>query len=183
VLREKCIPIDVFNEEVLELIQDLKDTCKVHKAHGLAAPQIGVTRRVFVTHTSGAEPMVFVNPEILNPEDPGTEMREGCLSFPGVEESVKRYGDLSIKALDEDGEEFTFSLVGLEAVAVQHENDHLDGRLLIDRVSSLKRRFLIKKVRKLTKPLPTQKAESAKHSKAAEARKERKRQRKHRKRA
>ena len=93
---------------------------------------------------------------------------------------VKRFGDISVKALGESGEEFIFSLDGLEAVAVQHENDHLDGILFIDHVSAIKRRFILKKVAKVTKK-PS--AKKAKPSPRAKARKERKRQKAHRRRA
>jgi peptide deformylase len=178
-LREKCTLVEDI-DEVKELIQDLKDTCRVYRAHGLAASQIGEARRIFVTHVLGAEPTVFINPEIVDTEDSGTKMKEGCLSFPGVDEIIERYGEITIKALNEDGEEFTLNLDGLEAVAVQHEYDHLDGILFIDHVSLFKRQYMLKKLKKLNKA-PKAKVQKTKPLNRDKARKERKRQKRHRK--
>lgn len=150
-LRQKAESVPEVNDDVRALVQDLKDTCRAYRANGLAAPQIGISSRVFVTQVNESEPTVFINPEIVNPEDHGFEMKEGCLSFPGVEEIITRFGDVTIRALDVNGVEFTLSLDGLEAVAVQHEYDHLDGVLFIDHVSSLKRRFMLKKLKKIMK--------------------------------
>lgn len=177
-LRQKCEPVeDVLDEEVIQLIQDLKDTCMVYRAHGLAAPQIGVNKRVFVTHLGTIEPTVFINPEIIDPEDPDTPLKEGCLSFPGVEAVVKRFGDVTIRALNEEGEEVTYALDGIEAVAVQHEYDHLDGVLFIDRVSALQKRMMLKKLAKVNR---VPKKAKPQPSKRAKARAERKRKTKHR---
>ena len=179
VLRTTCTSVDSVDESVLELVQDLKDTCKAKHAQGLAAPQLGDTRRVFVTLLDGAEPAVFINPVLSEKLDP-VKMNEGCLSFPGVEEVIPRFSDLVITALDESGESFTLSLDGIEAVAVQHEVDHLNGVLFIDHVSPLKRRIMVSRAAKhipkkgaTKRPVP---------SKRAAARQERKRQRTHKKR-
>jgi peptide deformylase len=151
-LRKQAEQVEEFdNEELQELIVDLRDTVLAYRAHGLAAPQLGINKRVFVIHTE-EEPKVFVNPRIVETE--GTrKMKEGCLSFPTVEEIVERAEEVTISAQNESGESFIAYCDELEAVAVQHEYDHLDGILFIDRVSNLKKRYMLKKLKKLTKKI------------------------------
>jgi len=149
-LRVVSEPVTDFeDEEFKTLVEDLKQTAMAYRAHGLAAPQIGVNKRVFVTHTGEAgEVKVFVNPEIL--ETHGKQKRnEGCLSFPGVTELLERAEEVVVKAFDEKGEEFTLSCDDLDATAILHETDHLDGVLFIERMSRLKKRFVMKKLNKM----------------------------------
>lgn len=149
-LREVSTPIEDFeSEEFKTLCEDLADTLHAHRAHGLAAIQIGVPKRVFIINgDQGVQ--FFVNPEYV--ETDGTvKWREGCLSFPGIEETIDRHEEVTMKAHDENGREFTVCMDELEAVAVQHEFDHLDGVLFIDKVSRLKKRFMLKKLKKRQK--------------------------------
>jgi peptide deformylase len=149
-LRKKAQTVEDFeDEEIAALVIDLQETCVAYQAQGLAAPQIGVDKRVFVINV-GNEFRTYINPEITERE--GTiESKEGCLSFPTINEVVKRSEDITIKAKNVVGEEFVVSADGVEAVAIQHENDHLDGVLFLDKVTPLKRRFALKKLAKLKK--------------------------------
>src|SRR5258708_31698331 len=118
---------------------------------GLAAPQIGVALRVFIVDTAGEdEPSalrVFINPEIVSREGKAV-WEEGCLSFPGVHEEIERAAKVTVRAINERGEDFELSVEGLLGVAVQHENDHLDGVLMIDHMGVLKRRLALRKLQK-----------------------------------
>ncbi len=151
VLEKKSVPIEDFeSKEFTTLIEDMKATCKGYRAEGLSAVQIGVHQRVFVVRMEDGEFKVFANPEITD-TDGKISNKEGCLSFPGVVEFVERAEDITVKAQDEFGEEFTVSADGMEAIAIQHENDHLDGILFIHKVSPLKRRMMLKKLAKMKK--------------------------------
>ena len=150
-LREEAKPVETFDQELKELVDDMAETMYAAPGVGLAATQIGVAKRVFVIDIAGEdEPSdlrVFVNPEFCEKE--GTQsFREGCLSFPGVSEDVERAATVTVKALDANGEPFELSADGLLAVAIQHENDHLDGKLMIDHLGVLKRRIVHRKMLK-----------------------------------
>lgn len=150
VLREKCTDIEDFtSEEFLALMQDLADTLAAYGAIGLAAPQIGVPRRVFVTNVDG-QIHYFINPKIIRKEGSITT-KEGCLSFPDVFERVERSAEVTIGAIDVDGREFRCELDGIDAVAAQHEYDHLEGVLYIDKVSILAKKMMLKKLSKFKK--------------------------------
>ena len=141
---------DLSSEECVQVVQDLKDTLVHTKAHGLAAPQIGVFLRAFASMDNNGKITVYLNPEIKEKEG-NVRWQEGCLSFPGVLEYIQRFECITIKAFNEDGEEFIHCLEDLEAIAAQHEYDHLDGVLFIDRVSKLKQRYMLKKLAKVKK--------------------------------
>ena len=150
-LREAAKPVAEITPEILNLIEDMAETMYDAPGCGLAANQIGVGLRIFVIDTAAEdEPSdlrVFINPEIL--ELDGQQVwEEGCLSFPGATEEIKRAEHVKVKALDRDGKEFTLEAEGLLAVAIQHENDHLNGVLMIDKLSALKKRMMSKKVEK-----------------------------------
>jgi peptide deformylase len=150
VLREKCTDIEDFaSEEFLTLMQDLADTLGAYGALGLAAPQIGVAKRVFVTNVEG-QLHYFINPTITRKEGSITT-KEGCLSFPATFERIERSSEVAIEAIDADGKEFTCELNGMDAVAAQHEYDHLDGVLFIDKVSILAKKMMLKKLGKFKK--------------------------------
>lgn len=146
ILKTVCEPVTALDESVDILIQDLIDTM-VASGHsvGVAAPQIGVTRRAVVVDVSksklGKENnhglLAMVNPEILEREGCST-MREGCMSVPDYTGNVSRAERVVVQFLDRDGREKVIQASGFEAVAIQHELDHLDGFLFLDRVSSLK---------------------------------------------
>jgi peptide deformylase len=149
-LRKEAQPVEDFeDEELASLVLDLQETCVAYRAQGLSAPQIGVDKRVFVINV-GDEFRTFINPEISDKD--GTVLgKEGCLSFPMISEIIERAEDITVTAKNVVGEEFVISADGLEAVAIQHENDHLDGVLFLDKVSPLKRRIALKKLSKLKK--------------------------------
>ena len=132
VLRKKCRNVDVINERILTLIEDMIDTMYDADGVGLAAPQVGILKRIFVIDLyDDYGPRVFINPEIL--EVGGSQIgEEGCLSVPGVSEEVERPNYVKVKALNEKGEEFILEAEELLARAICHENDHLNGVLFVD---------------------------------------------------
>ena len=145
-LRIPGQPVTEFGPELQELVEDMAETMYAAPGVGLAAPQIGVAQRVFIIDvaTDDDEPsdlMVFVNPEILDKEGECL-FDEGCLSFPGAREEIERFDHVRVRAKNQFGEEFELEADGLLAIAVQHENDHLDGKLMIDRLGVLRRRLL-----------------------------------------
>ena len=149
-LREKAKTVERFDAALQRLIDDMFDTMYAAPGVGLAATQIGVDQRVAVmdcaVEEGKREPMVLVNPQILDPSDP-EEVEEGCLSVPGVRDKLKRYRRLKLRALDRDGKPYEIEAEGLVAQCIQHEVDHLNGKLYIDYLSSLKRERLMKKMR------------------------------------
>jgi peptide deformylase len=150
-LREAAKPVEKITPEILELIENMAETMYDAPGCGLAANQVGVPLRIFVIDTAAEdEPSdlrVYINPEIL--ELDGVQVwEEGCLSFPGATEEIKRAERVKVRALDREGKEFTLEADGLLAVAIQHENDHLNGVLMIDKLSALKKRMMSKKVEK-----------------------------------
>jgi peptide deformylase len=132
VLRKKCREVDQIDERLLTLIEDMKETMYDADGVGLAAPQVGVLKRLFVVDI-GDGPLVFINPEII--ETSGSQIdEEGCLSLPGETEEVMRPNYVRARALNEKGEEFEIEGEELLARAILHEYDHLNGTLFIDRV-------------------------------------------------
>ncbi|HEX2730764.1 MAG TPA: peptide deformylase [Polyangiaceae bacterium] len=152
-LREVAKNVDVVDDSIRELIDDMAETMYDAPGCGLAANQIGVALRIFVVDTadedSPSDLRVFINPEIVDTAGFQT-WEEGCLSFPGVSEEIKRAQRLRVRALDRDGQPFELEADGLLAVAIQHENDHLNGVLMVDKFNALKRRMIGKKVAKAT---------------------------------
>jgi peptide deformylase len=146
VLREMCREVETIDDDVRALVDDLLETMYAEDGIGLAAPQIGVPLRVFVYDVRDDEldPGVLVNPRIVEATGKQKEV-EGCLSIPGLDEVVERSGQVVVEGLDRDGEPVRIEATGLLSRCLQHENDHLDGVLFIDRVSPLKRRMLLKK--------------------------------------
>jgi peptide deformylase len=150
-LREKALPVDACTPEIQALIDDMAETMYAAPGVGLAATQIGRPHRIFIIDIAAEdEPsnlIVFVNPEIV--ERQGDQIwSEGCLSFPGVTEDIKRAAKVRVRALDRQGEPFELEADGLLAVAVQHEHDHLEGVLMVDHVGPLKRRIISRKLQK-----------------------------------
>jgi peptide deformylase len=144
--REMCREVEAIDDDVRALVDDLLETMYAEDGIGLAAPQIGVPLRVFVYDVRDDEldPGVLVNPRIVEATGKQKEV-EGCLSIPGLDEVVERSGQVVVEGLDRDGEPVRIEATGLLSRCLQHENDHLDGVLFIDRVSPLKRRMLLKK--------------------------------------
>ena len=145
-LRDPGKEVEKFDDELHRLIDDMAETMYAAPGVGLAAPQIGVSKRLFIIDvaTGDDEPSdlrVFINPEILETEG-DTTFSEGCLSFPGLHEDIDRAERVRVRALDQNGEAFELEADGLLAIAIQHENDHLDGTLMIDHLSVLRRRMV-----------------------------------------
>ncbi len=134
-------PVDDFDADLASLVQDLVDTLHgTATGIGISAPQVGDLRRVLVMDLTNDRngPEVYVNPEILSRSTPGL-VEESCLSIPGVVGNVVRSTELRVRALDRHGAPFERALTGMHAVCLQHELDHLDGKLFIDRLSLLRR--------------------------------------------
>jgi peptide deformylase len=150
-LREVAQPVEAVTDEVRKLVEDMAETMYAAPGCGLAATQIGINQRIFVIDVAGEdEPSdlrVFINPEIMQTDGAQT-WNEGCLSFPGVSEEIKRAERVQVRALNERGERFELEADGLLAVAIQHETDHLNGVLMIDKLSALKRRMMGRKLAK-----------------------------------
>ncbi len=145
-LRNAGKPVERFDSELRALVDDMAETMYAAPGVGLAAPQIGVSQRIFIVDVAAGDDApsdlkVFINPEII--ERVGEVcFEEGCLSFPGIHEEVDRAERVRVRAQDINGDSFELEADGLLAIAVQHENDHLDGKLLVDRVSLLRRRLV-----------------------------------------
>lgn len=150
-LRQKASPVSVFDDALQRLIDDMFETMYDAPGVGLAATQVGVPLRLAVMDCSDdkarPEPMVIINPELSEPAE-RVEMEEGCLSVPGVGDKVQRFNRLKLRALDRQGQPFELLAEGLLAQAIQHEIDHLDGKLYIDYLSPMKRERIIKKLAK-----------------------------------
>lgn len=142
--------MDHVDDETRALVDDLVETMYAADGIGLAAPQIGVPVRVFVydVREEGVQPGALINPRIVDSTGRQREV-EGCLSIPGLSEVVERKGSVVIEALDRDGQLVRIEAEGTLSRVLQHEVDHLDGVLFIDRVSPLKRRMLLKKWSKM----------------------------------
>ena len=153
VLREEADEVAAFDPGLQALVRDMFDTMYHAEGIGLAAPQIGVSTRVVVLDLRREdvddEPVVLVNPRLAWVSPETAKQPEGCLSIPGLEEVVERPSEVVVEALDLEGQPLTIEASELFARALQHEIDHLDGILFLDRVSALKRRMLLKKWRKL----------------------------------
>jgi peptide deformylase len=148
-LRQVAQPVAAVDDDVRQLIDDMFETMYDAPGIGLAAVQVNEPRRVIVMDVTEdkTQPLAFVNPEIIAREGE-EEMDEGCLSVPGVFETVRRADRIRVRALDRDGQPFEMDADGLLAVCIQHEIDHLDGKLFVDYLSSLKRQRIRKKIEK-----------------------------------
>ena len=151
-LRQVCQPVAEVNAEIQQLVDDMVETMYAAPGIGLAAMQVNVAKRVIVIDISEEkdQPMCLINPEIIAAEGE-EEMQEGCLSVPGYYENVTRAEKIRVTALDREGEKLEFEADDLLAVCIQHEIDHLDGTLFIDRISKLKREMYKRKVKKWMK--------------------------------
>jgi peptide deformylase len=148
-LRTRAVPVTVFDETLTQLAADMLETMYVAPGIGLAATQVNVHRRLIVMDLSEQrnEPRIFVNPEILSRE--GVEVsEEGCLSVPQVFEDVERAARVRVRSQNLKGEVIEEDLEGLLAICLQHELDHLEGKLFVDYLSSLKRERIRRKLEK-----------------------------------
>jgi len=154
ILHAPAAEVRDINQGILKLIDDMVETMYAAPGIGLAAPQVGAPLRIFVIdlsmgHNAG-ELMTFINPTFVEREGMQTE-EEGCLSVPGFNATVARPLRAVVKGLDRDGREQVMEGKELMARALQHEMDHLDGMLFLDRVRGIKRELIVKKIRKLTR--------------------------------
>jgi peptide deformylase len=148
-LRNKAKPVAVVDDSIRRLIDDMFETMYQAPGIGLAATQVNVAKQVIVIDLSEEknQPLCLINPEILA-KDGEEQMEEGCLSVPGVYEPVTRAAQIRVRALDRTGKTFELEVDDLLAVCIQHEMDHLDGKLFVDYLSSLKRQRIRKKLEK-----------------------------------
>jgi len=148
-LRQLALPVETVDDGVRALVADMLETMYAAPGIGLAATQVNVQKRVIVMDVAEDknQPLVFINPTLLE-RDGESEMEEGCLSVPGYYEIVRRARRVRVSALDRDGEPFELDASGLLAVCVQHEMDHLDGKLFVDYLSALKRDRIRRKLEK-----------------------------------
>ena len=145
-LRKKAVPVEVVDDALRAFIDDMFETMYDAPGIGLAATQVDMHKRLLVTDVSSdcSAPYVLINPQILE-KDGVAVTEEGCLSVPGYFEEVERANHIRVAFLDRNGDEVEMEAEGLLAVCIQHEIDHLDGILFIDRISRLKRGMYVKK--------------------------------------
>lgn len=154
VLHDRAQAVDAVTPEIERLVDDMIETMYAAPGVGLAAPQVGVSLRIFVVDVSvGRDPsalMVMINPEFVARDGMQLE-EEGCLSVPGFNATVVRPARAVVKALNRAGVEHQIEGTGLLARAFQHEMDHLDGTLFVDRLRGIKRDLIVRKIRKMTR--------------------------------
>ena len=143
ILRQKASPIADIDGEVAKLAQDMLEAMKAGRGIGLAGPQIGLKSRIFVVQVDNDVPRVFINPSIIQTSSELAEYEEGCLSIPAMYADVVRPEMVRVQAWNERGRPFTIDAEGLLARVIQHEYDHLEGTLFIDRLSDVKRDRLV----------------------------------------
>jgi peptide deformylase len=144
VLRRETTPVGAVSDELRRLIDDMFETMYAAKGIGLAAPQVGRLERLAVVDVDDS-PIAIVNPEIVLSGGPTAKAEEGCLSIPEIYGDVERPAEITLRALDRDGKPFELAADGLLARCVQHEVDHLHGKIFIDYLSLLKRRSALAK--------------------------------------
>ncbi len=148
-LRKTAKPVEAVDDGVRQLVDDLLETMYAAKGIGLAATQVDVHRRVLVIDVSVErnQPLVLINPELLRAEGRGPG-EEGCLSVPDIYEKVPRASRIRVRALDREGAAFELDADGLLGVCIQHEMDHLEGKLFVDYLSELKRQLIRRRLEK-----------------------------------
>jgi peptide deformylase len=152
ILKQKAEPVTEFNEELKTIFSNMLETMYAASGLGLAATQVGILKRIITIDTGTIEsPKVLrlANPEIIESSREKQEFEEGCLSFPGIMEKIYRPAKIKVKAQDPDGKELIIEAEGLTAVALQHETDHLNGVVFINRMSPVKSMMLSKQLKEL----------------------------------
>ncbi len=154
-LHTVAAPVDRVDGEIRQLIKDMAETMYAAPGVGLAATQVNVHRRVIVIDVSEEHDQLktFINPELVATEGE-SECEEGCLSVPGIFEKVRRAERITVRALDANGEPFTLEAEGLLAVCIQHEMDHLEGKVFVEYLSRLKQQRILKKLKKQDQRAP-----------------------------
>ena len=156
-LREETVEVTEITDEIQSLYKDLCDTMVAYQGIGIASPQIGVAIKMFLIDASvalgdpasgdsGRPPVAFINPVVLGTSDELEKCDEGCLSFPGIYVPIERPLGARVRAMGLDGKMFELEGEGLLARAIQHENDHLTGKLMVDFVGPLKKRMIKRKL-------------------------------------
>src|SRR5713226_4110705 len=148
-LRKKAAPVAQVDDALRQFIDNLLDTMYAARGVGLAATQVDVHKRLIVLDVSEErdQPLVLINPELLKREGSGPG-EEGCLSLPGIYDKLSRATHIRVRALGRDGEPFELDAEGLLAVCIQHEMDHLEGKLFVDYLSELKRQLIRRRLEK-----------------------------------
>jgi peptide deformylase len=154
-LRKRSLPIDIDSAVASHIITDMHDTFRVLEGYGLAAPQIGIKYRVIIISPRSLginddESLLMLNP-VLTVSGDKQIVVEACFSVPHVSSNVERFSECTVSYISEQGQEQTLELTGFPAACLQHEVDHLDGILYVDRMSRLKRSLLLKKIGKIKK--------------------------------
>lgn len=153
VLRKKCTPVEKITPEIIQLLDDMLDTMYDHDGIGLAAPQVNQTCRVVVMDVEQGDdgsghPIKMINPEIIAKSDAKTILEEGCLSLPTMQVEVSRPAEVTVRYMNENGETVELQATDLLAKCIQHEIDHLDGVLIFDYLTSLKRDMVLRRYQK-----------------------------------
>lgn len=148
-LHKVAVKVEAVTDDTRKLIRNMAETMYAAPGVGLAATQVDVHQRILVADTSekSNQLMVFINPEIIS-KSGASELEEGCLSVPGIYEKVSRYENITVKALNEKGETFSLDASGLLSVCIQHEMDHLDGKVFVEYLSPLKLTRIKNKLKK-----------------------------------
>jgi peptide deformylase len=147
-LKQKAVKIDSFNSEIADLSDKMLEILIANKGIGLAGPQIGVMKRIFVVYAADNSKMVFINPSIIETSQKTYKFEEGCLSIPGIYANVIRSESIKVQAWNEKGRPFTLEADGLLARVILHEYDHLEGIIFLDRIPEFRRKKLIEKFEK-----------------------------------
>ena len=155
ILKKRCAPVEVVDDEIRTLMDDMLETMYVAPGVGLAAPQVSVHKRVIVVDTSRGDtdrsPIQMADPELIESSDNLAVYDEGCLSFPDQYAEVERPAKVRVRYLDYENEIQEIEAEGLLSTCIQHEMDHLDGKLFVDHISMLKRNIILRKMSKLKK--------------------------------
>lgn len=159
ILRQKALPIERVDDDLRKTLDDMLETMYDAPGVGLAANQVNIARRFIVVDAGNKKdddgasrsPICLINPEIVSYGDEVTSYEEGCLSLPDVHVDIERPTDITVRYLDRDGEAQELQAEGFLATVIQHEVDHLDGKLIIDFLSSLRRNMVVRRFRKLAR--------------------------------
>ncbi|MDR1834410.1 MAG: peptide deformylase [Fusobacteriaceae bacterium] len=152
-LRGKAEPVEAVDAEIKKILDEMAETMRTANGVGLAAPQIGIPKRMFVFFAEEDVIKKVVNPVVTVLTDEIIEFEEGCLSVPGVYKNVKRPGKIKLAYQDEKGQDREMILEGFRAVVAQHEYDHLEGILFVDKISPVAKRMIQKKLSRIKKGL------------------------------
>lgn len=151
ILREVAQKVEKIDDEILEILDNMVETMYETKGVGLAAPQVGISKRIFVCDQGDGVVRKVINPVITPLTEKLIDCEEGCLSVPGIYKKVQRPEKIRVEYMNEKGEEVTEEIEGFLAIVMQHEYDHLDAVLFVDRISPIAKRMISKKLQTLKK--------------------------------